>query len=42
MEKIAKDTDRDCFLNAEEAKAYSVIDEIIVQKRCIEKELSQI
>ncbi|AXN39649.1 ATP-dependent Clp endopeptidase, proteolytic subunit ClpP [Peribacillus butanolivorans] len=31
IEKVAKDTDRDYFLNANEAKEYGIIDEIIVQ-----------
>ncbi|GHT47251.1 ATP-dependent Clp protease proteolytic subunit 1 [Planctomycetales bacterium] len=29
IEEIAKDTDRDFYLNAEEAKAYGVVDEIL-------------
>ncbi|TDL86204.1 ATP-dependent Clp endopeptidase proteolytic subunit ClpP [Vibrio vulnificus] len=31
IEKVAKDTDRDYFLSATEAKDYGIIDEIIVQ-----------
>jgi ATP-dependent Clp protease protease subunit len=31
MEKIAKDSDRDFFLSAAEAKAYGLVDEIIVR-----------
>ncbi|MFS0601279.1 ATP-dependent Clp endopeptidase proteolytic subunit ClpP [Peribacillus frigoritolerans] len=31
IEKVAKDTDRDYFLSAKEAKDYGIIDEIIVQ-----------
>ena len=31
MERIAKDTDRDFFLGAEEAKAYGVVDEILTK-----------
>jgi ATP-dependent Clp protease, protease subunit len=31
IEKVAKDTDRDDFLSANEAKDYGIIDEIIVQ-----------
>ncbi|KRF63685.1 ATP-dependent Clp protease proteolytic subunit [Bacillus sp. Soil768D1] len=31
IEKVAKDTDRDYFLSANEAKEYGIIDEIIVQ-----------
>ena len=32
VEKVAKDTDRDYFMSAEEAKAYGIIDEILSQK----------
>jgi ATP-dependent Clp protease protease subunit len=32
LEKIARDTDRDFFLSAEEAKAYGVIDTVIMNK----------
>ncbi len=32
LEKIEKDTDRDYFMNAEEAKAYGLIDEVIASK----------
>lgn len=31
IEKIAKDTDRDFFLSAEEAKAYGLVDDILVR-----------
>lgn len=31
VEKIAKDTDRDFFLSAEEAKAYGLVDDILVR-----------
>jgi ATP-dependent Clp protease protease subunit len=31
--KIAQDTDRDFYLSAEEAKAYGVVDEVIVPKK---------
>lgn len=30
LEKIEKDTDRDFFMSAEEAKAYGIVDEVIV------------
>lgn len=30
LEKIEKDTDRDYFMNAQEAKAYGVVDEVIL------------
>jgi ATP-dependent Clp protease protease subunit len=33
LEKIEKDTDRDFYLSAEEAKEYGVIDEVIKQKK---------
>jgi len=32
IERMRKDTDRDFFMNAEEAKEYGVIDKVIVQK----------
>ncbi len=32
LEKVAKDTDRDFFMEAEEAKAYGIIDEVITKK----------
>jgi ATP-dependent Clp protease protease subunit len=32
LEKIEKDTDRDYFMNADEAKKYGLIDEVIVNK----------
>ena len=31
LEKIAKDTDRNYFMSAEEAKEYGIIDDVIVQ-----------
>ena len=31
VEKIAKDTDRDFYMNAEEAKAYGVVDDILTR-----------
>ncbi|WIV11858.1 ATP-dependent Clp endopeptidase proteolytic subunit ClpP [Proteiniborus sp. MB09-C3] len=33
LEKISKDTDRDNFMSAEEAKNYGIIDEVIVFKK---------
>ncbi len=33
LEKIAKDTDRDYYMTAEEAKEYGIIDEVIKSKR---------
>ena len=32
LEKIQKDTDRDYFMSAEEAKEYGIIDEVIYGK----------
>jgi ATP-dependent Clp protease protease subunit len=37
MERIAKDTDRDFYMTAEEAKAYGVVDDILTKQQ-IEKE----
>ena len=31
VDKIAKDTDRDFYMNAEEAKAYGVVDDILAK-----------
>ncbi|HEY9515092.1 MAG TPA: ATP-dependent Clp endopeptidase proteolytic subunit ClpP [Gemmatimonadaceae bacterium] len=36
MEQIERDTDRDRFMSAEEAKEYGIIDSVIVQQRAIE------
>jgi ATP-dependent Clp protease protease subunit len=33
LSRIAQDTDRDFYLSAEEAKAYGVVDEVIVPKK---------
>ena len=33
LKQIEKDTDRDFFMSAEEAKAYGLVDEIIMPKR---------
>lgn len=33
MEKIEKDTDRDFFMQADEAKAYGLVDEVIVERK---------
>jgi len=33
LEKIQKDTDRDYFMSAQEAKEYGIIDEVIIQKK---------
>jgi ATP-dependent Clp protease protease subunit len=32
LEKIEKDTDRDFFMSAEEAKAYGLVDDIMVRR----------
>lgn len=32
IEKLEKDTDRNFFMSAEEAKAYGIVDEIMVRK----------
>ncbi|MCX5711137.1 MAG: ATP-dependent Clp protease proteolytic subunit, partial [Candidatus Omnitrophica bacterium] len=32
VEKVAKDTDRDYFMSAQEAKDYGLIDEVIVSQ----------
>ena len=37
IERIEKDTDRDYFMGAGEAKEYGLIDEVIVHKKAIEK-----
>ncbi|MBI1974763.1 MAG: ATP-dependent Clp protease proteolytic subunit, partial [Parcubacteria group bacterium] len=33
--KIEKDTDRDFYMSAEEAKAYGVVDEIIKRRNAV-------
>ena len=33
IERVEKDTDRDYFMGAQEAKAYGIIDEVLVQNR---------
>ena len=33
IEVIEKDTDRDFFMSAEEARAYGLVDDVIIQKR---------
>jgi ATP-dependent Clp protease protease subunit len=37
VEKIAKDTDRNFFMSADEAKAYGIVDEILTRERKIAK-----
>ena len=32
LEKIEKDTDRDFFMNGEQAKAYGIIDEVVTER----------
>src|SRR3954466_3776095 len=38
IERVEKDTDRDYFMGALEAKAYGIIDEVVVQKKHVPKE----
>lgn len=38
IERIAKDTDRDFFLSAEQAKAYGIVDEILTKPADINKD----
>jgi ATP-dependent Clp protease protease subunit len=37
IERIEKDTDRDYFMGAGEAKEYGIIDDVIVHKKASEK-----
>lgn len=41
LEKISKDTDRNFFMSAEEAKDYGLIDEVIERKGLAEKKVSK-
>ncbi len=36
IERIAKDTDRDFYMTAEEAKAYGVVDDILTKQKVVE------
>src|SRR3954454_12829129 len=38
IERVEKDTDRDYFMGATEAKQYGLIDEVVVQKKSIPKD----
>ncbi len=38
LERIEKDTDRDYFMGALEAKQYGIIDEVVVQKKAVPRE----
>lgn len=38
MEKIAKDTDRDHYMNAEEAREYGLVDKILTKQEVIQEE----
>jgi ATP-dependent Clp protease protease subunit len=38
IERIAKDTDRDRYLSAEEAKEYGLVDEILTKPPAVEEE----
>ena len=37
LDKIGKDTDRNYFMSAEEAKKYGIIDDVIVQSSALTK-----
>jgi ATP-dependent Clp protease protease subunit len=37
IERIAKDTDRDFYMTAEEAKAYGIVDEILTKHKAPEE-----
>ncbi len=37
VEKVAKDTDRDFWMTAQEAKEYGIIDEVLIQRELAEK-----
>lgn len=41
IERIAADTDRDFYMNAEEAKAYGIVDEILTKHKAPEDEEEQ-
>src|SRR5258707_709270 len=38
LERVEKDTDRDYFMGAVEAKQYGIIDEVVVQKKVTPRE----
>ena len=38
LERVEKDTDRDYFMGAIEAKQYGIIDEVVVQKKVMPRE----
>jgi len=38
IEKISTDTERDFFMNGEEAKAYGIVDEVIYERRTLEND----
>ena len=38
FEKIAKDTDRDFYMNGEQAKEYGIVDEVVEQRPILKKE----
>lgn len=37
LEKVSKDTDRDFIMNAEDAKKYGIIDEVVVHRKKLER-----
>lgn len=41
IERIAKDTDRDFYMTAEEAKAYGVVDDILTKQKVVEEQESE-
>jgi ATP-dependent Clp protease protease subunit len=38
IERIAKDTDRDFYMSAEEAKQYGVVDDILNKQKVVEEQ----
>ena len=38
LEEIAKDTDRDFFMSAEEAREYGIVDEVVQSRKPAEEE----
>ncbi len=41
MERIAKDTDRDFYMSAEEAKQYGLVDDILLKQKVVEETESE-
>jgi len=42
VESIAKDTDRDFFMSAAEARDYGLVDEVVKSRREIEKKFREV